>query len=159
MLKDFLAAMAAAAVMCTLPFAASAESRRDSRITEDLLPVELRCPEDDTREDVKELTVFLRNRYLDEYMYYVYFRNGVAVEAGLRSARNGETPHWLHLARRGWSGFSAEDKAFVDKTLKAAEPIVQAGCRASKTDRLKYAEQLKLNLQRVHAEAIRDPDL
>jgi hypothetical protein len=152
---------AAAFAFCT-PLAALAESKRDPAVELDLRAVELHCPEDD-EDEVKELSVYLVNRYLDEVMYYVWFRDGVVVEAGRRLKKKHEDrPKWLYLAKRstleGLFDFGETDRVFIAGLLKDAEPHVQAGCRVSKAERMSYAEKLKINLAITEGEAIPDPE-
>lgn len=159
MLRTLIAALLAAAVLYCAPVPASAASKRDTKVELDLRPVEMHCVEDD-EDEVKELSVYLVNRYLDEVMYYVWFKNGVVVEAGLRlKKKTEERPTWLHLAKRGLLGFSAKDEKFIKNILKDAEPLVQAGCRVPKLQRLEHAHKLKINLPRTQGEAVPDPDV
>jgi hypothetical protein len=91
-------------------------------------------------------------------MYYVWYHKGGIIEAGIRSARRGEDPRWLHLAKRGLLAFSEEDWAFVQKTLKDAEPLL-AGCRLPKVQRAKFIKDVTLNMRKVYSEQVPDPDL
>lgn len=152
----------AAAFMLCAPLAALAESKRDQAVELDLRAVELHCPEDD-EDEVKELSVYLVNRYLDEVMYYVWFRDGVVVEAGRRLKKKDEDrPRWLYLAKRSpveaLFDFGGTDRMFIAGLLKEAEPHVQAGCRVPKTQRLEYARKIRINLAITEGEAVPDPD-
>jgi hypothetical protein len=164
MFRTCLTALVAISLLHSAPLTASADTKRDKAIELDLRAVELHCVEDDEDGEVKELSVYLVNRYLDEVMYYVWFRDGVVVEAGLRlKKKNEEIPTWLHLAKRSalvaLFDFGETDKKFIAKLLKDAEPHVKAGCRVPKTQRLEYAEKLKINLPITQGEAVPDPDI
>jgi hypothetical protein len=164
MLRTCLAALLAASFLCSAPLNASAESKRDKTIDTDLRVVELRCVEDDDEGEVKELSAYLVNRYLDEVMYYVWYKNGVVVEAGLSlKKKNEEIPTWLHLAKRGASEYFFDwgetDKKFIAGLLRRAEPHLKAGCRVPKPQRLEYAQKLKANLRITYGEAVPDPDI
>jgi hypothetical protein len=104
-----------------------------------------------------------RGLRLDEVMYYVWYRDGVVVEAGLRLKRkNDEIPRWLYLAKRNTLehlfDFGETDKKFIAGLLRDAEPHVKAGCRVPKPQRLEYAKKLKINLPITQSEAVPDPD-
>lgn len=163
MFRACLTAVIAASFLYSSHLSAPADTKRDKAIELDLRAVELHCVEDD-EDEVKKLSVYLVNRYLDEVMYYVWFRDGVVVEAGLRlKKKNEDIPTWLHLARRGpFEGlfdFREKDKKFIANLLKDAEPHVKAGCRVPKLQRLEYANKLKINLPITQGEAIPDPDI
>lgn len=161
MYRTSLTALMAASFLYSAP--ASAASKRDKAIEVDLRAIELRCVEDDD-DEVKELSVYLVNRYLDEVMYYVWYRDGVVVEAGLRLKRkNDEIPRWLYLAKRNTLehlfDFGETDKRFIAGLLRDAEPHVKAGCRVPRPQRLEYAKKLKINLPITQSEAVPDPDM
>jgi hypothetical protein len=165
MLRTCLTALMAASFLYSAPLTALADSKRDKAIEVDLRAIQLRCVEDDEDDDeVKELSVYLVNRYLDEVMYYVWFRDGVVVEAGLRlKTKNQEIPKWLYLAKRSalesLFDFSESDKKFIAGLLRDTEPHLKAGCRVPKPRRLEYVQQLKANLRITQGEAVPDPDI
>jgi hypothetical protein len=149
-----IASLFCACAAYPVPIKAAEITKRDRAIESDMLPISLKCPEGKDG----ELVVNLTNRYLDEIMYYIRYRDDEAVEIGLRFAQKGQPSRWLKRAKKAQQGFGPGDMVFAQKTQRKAEPILKAGCSGAAEQRQAYADELKRNEIKMRDSAIPDPD-